>query len=42
MDILKYDFGEVDSARFQSDERPCEIIFCILGIEIATWPKLLK
>jgi hypothetical protein len=32
---LKNEFGEVDvdEAMFQGVERPCELIFCILGIE---------
>jgi hypothetical protein len=30
---LKKDFVEVDEAMFQGVERPCELIFCILGIE---------
>jgi hypothetical protein len=25
--VLKYEFGEVDEAMFQGDERPCENIF---------------
>jgi hypothetical protein len=29
----KNDFGEVDDAIFQGVENPCELIFCILGIE---------
>jgi hypothetical protein len=30
---LKNDFGEVDEAKFQGVERPCEFIFCIQSIE---------
>jgi hypothetical protein len=30
---LKNKFGEVDEAMFQGMERPCELIFCILGIK---------
>jgi hypothetical protein len=42
LDVLKYDFGEVDEAMFQVVERPCDLIFCIMGIEKATWPRSLK
>jgi hypothetical protein len=31
--VLKYEFGEVDEAMFQGDERPCENIFWILSIQ---------
>jgi hypothetical protein len=31
--VLKYNFGEDDEAMFQGVERPCELIFCILGIK---------
>jgi hypothetical protein len=30
---FKKDFGEVNEAMVNGIERPCEIIFCILGIE---------
>jgi hypothetical protein len=30
---LKNDFGEVNEPTFRGVERPCEIIFCILGIK---------
>jgi hypothetical protein len=33
LDVLKKDFVEVDEAIVQGVERPCEKIFCILGIE---------
>jgi hypothetical protein len=33
LDVLKNDFGEVDEAMFQGVERPCVLIFCVLGIE---------
>jgi hypothetical protein len=33
MNVLKNDFGEVDEAIFQGVEMPCEIIFCISGIQ---------
>jgi hypothetical protein len=33
LDNLKNDFAEVDEAMFQSAERKCELIFCILGFE---------
>jgi hypothetical protein len=32
-DVLNSNFGEVDEAMFEGVERPCEIIFCNLGIE---------
>jgi hypothetical protein len=32
LDVLKNDFIEVDKAVSQSVERPCEIVFCILGM----------
>jgi hypothetical protein len=41
LDVLKADFGEVDDALFQGVERPCELIFCILGIKKAPWTKSL-
>jgi hypothetical protein len=31
--VLKNDLVEVHEVKFQGVERPCEIIFCILGIE---------
>jgi hypothetical protein len=30
---LKNEFGEVDEEMFQGVERPCELIFYVLGIE---------
>jgi hypothetical protein len=30
---LKSDFGEVDEEIFEGDERLCELIFCIMGIQ---------
>jgi hypothetical protein len=33
LDVVKNDFCEVDEVMFQGVERPCELIFCILGIE---------
>jgi hypothetical protein len=30
---LKNDFVEVDETMFQGVERPCDIVFCILGIK---------
>jgi hypothetical protein len=39
LDVLKYDFSEVDEAMFLGVERPCELIFCILGIQKSTWTK---
>jgi hypothetical protein len=30
---LKNEFGEVDEAIFQDVERPCELFFCIHGVE---------
>jgi hypothetical protein len=35
LELLKNDVGEVDDAMFEGDERPCELIFSILGIEIS-------
>jgi hypothetical protein len=32
LDVLKCDFVEVDEALFEGLERPCKIIFSILGI----------
>jgi hypothetical protein len=29
---IKYDLGEVDKAMFRGVDRPCELIFYILGI----------
>jgi hypothetical protein len=37
---IKNDFGEVDEAIFQGVQMPCEIIFCILGIEINEMDKV--
>jgi hypothetical protein len=34
--------GEVDKAMFQGVDRPCELIFYILGIQKATWTKSRK
>jgi hypothetical protein len=39
---LKNDIFEVDEAMFQGDGRPCENIFCILGIQKAKWRKSRK
>jgi hypothetical protein len=39
MDVLKYVFGNVDEAMLQGIERPCEIIFCIVGVQKTTWKK---
>jgi hypothetical protein len=39
---LKNYFGEDDETMFQGFERPFELIFCIMGIEKATWTKLVK
>jgi hypothetical protein len=33
LEVLKIDFDEVGEAIIQGVERPCEHIFCILGIE---------
>jgi hypothetical protein len=33
LDVLKNDFVEVDESIFQGVERPCELIFYILGIQ---------
>jgi hypothetical protein len=33
LDVFQNDFSEVDEAIFQGVERPCELIFCILGIK---------
>jgi hypothetical protein len=33
LDVLKNISREVDEAMFQDIKRPCELIFCILGIE---------
>jgi hypothetical protein len=41
LDVLKNDLGDVDEAMFQCVERPCEIIFCITGIEKANWTNSL-
>jgi hypothetical protein len=42
LDVLKNDFGEVDEEMIQGVERPCEIILCVLEIEISTGTKSLK
>jgi hypothetical protein len=42
LDVLKCDFVELDERILQDVERPCELIFRILGIQIASWTKLLK
>jgi hypothetical protein len=33
LDIIKIDVGEVHETKFQGVERPCQLIFCLLGIE---------
>jgi hypothetical protein len=33
LDVLKCDFGVVYEEVFEGDEKPCEIIFCIMGIQ---------
>jgi hypothetical protein len=33
-EVLKNDLGEVCQTMFQGFEKPCELIFCILVIEI--------
>jgi hypothetical protein len=33
VDVLKYNFGKVDEAMFQSVEKPFYLIFYILGME---------
>jgi hypothetical protein len=35
MSVLKCDFGDVDEEVFHDVERPCELIFYILGIQIS-------
>jgi hypothetical protein len=32
LDFLEKEFGEVNEAMFQGVERPCEQIFCSLGL----------
>jgi hypothetical protein len=31
--VLNCDFVDIDEAMFEDVERPCELYFCILGIE---------
>jgi hypothetical protein len=31
--LLKKDIVEVDEVMYQGIQRPCELIFCILGVE---------
>jgi hypothetical protein len=38
----QYDLGEGDKAMSQSVDRPCELIFYLLGIQKQTWMKLRK
>jgi hypothetical protein len=33
LEVLKGDFGDVDEEMFQGVERPCELIFYLLGIQ---------
>jgi hypothetical protein len=33
LDVLKHDIGEFDEEIFQCVPRPCELIFCILGLK---------
>jgi hypothetical protein len=40
--VLKYDFDNVDEAMFHDVERPCEIIFCIMGIEKNVLDEIVK
>jgi hypothetical protein len=35
--VLKHDFGEVEEAKFQGVESPCELIFLSLESNRATW-----
>jgi hypothetical protein len=42
LDVLKNDFEEVNEAMFQGVDGPCELIFCISGIEKVTFMKSLK
>jgi hypothetical protein len=42
LDVLKNDIGEVDEVMYQGVERPCELIFCFMGNEKATWTMSLK
>jgi hypothetical protein len=37
LDVLKCVVVDVDEAMFQCVERPYEIFFSLLGIQIATW-----
>jgi hypothetical protein len=39
LDVLKYDFREVDEPMFQGVERPCEVIFASWASNKATWTK---
>jgi hypothetical protein len=42
LDVLKNDFPEVDESMLLGDRGPREIIFCILGINKATFTESLK
>jgi hypothetical protein len=42
LDLLKNDFGEVDEAMIECDERPYELISCNHSIEKSTRMKSLK
>jgi hypothetical protein len=41
-DVLKGDFCNVGEAIFEGVERPCELIFCILGIQKRDLEELEK
>jgi hypothetical protein len=42
LDVFKNDFVKVDEEVFHGVERPCKLIFCMLGIGRTTWMRSIN